>query len=62
MQGTPYYTALPVAIAVEAQTPRGEDFFHSHPTENRKKCWLDHLNLPHGRDEKQKNQTNTVPV
>src|SRR6266496_5230219 len=28
--------------------------YHSHPTENEKKCWLDVLNLPHGRDEKQK--------
>ncbi|HEV8523638.1 MAG TPA: reverse transcriptase N-terminal domain-containing protein [Terriglobales bacterium] len=28
-----------------------------------KKCWLDVLNLPHGRGEKQKNhQTNTLPV
>ncbi len=32
------------------------------PQEIGKKCWLDHLNLPQGRHEKQKNQTNTVPV
>ncbi len=32
------------------------------PQEIGKECWLDHLNLPQGRHEKQKNQTNTVPV
>src|SRR6266545_1127731 len=28
----------------------------------RKKCWIDGLNLPHGRDEKQNNQPNTFSV
>jgi len=38
------------------------NIIHSHPTGNGKKCWLDPLNLPQGRHEKQKNQTNTMPV
>jgi hypothetical protein len=36
--------------------------FTAIPQKIEKKCWLDALNLPHGRDEKQKNQTNTFPV
>jgi hypothetical protein len=37
-------------------------FYTAIPQKIEKKCWLDDLNLPHGRHEKQKNQTNTVPV
>jgi len=32
------------------------------PQEIEEKCWFDDLNLPQGRHEKQKNQTNTIPV
>jgi hypothetical protein len=32
------------------------------PQEIEKKCWLDGLALPHGRDEKENNPANTLPV
>jgi hypothetical protein len=32
------------------------------PPEIEKMCWLDGLTLPHGRGEKENNQTNTQPV
>jgi hypothetical protein len=36
--------------------------FTAIPQKIEKKCWLGFLKLPHGRDEKQKYQTNTLPV
>jgi hypothetical protein len=48
---------------------RWQEFFDTYwklitaiPQKIEEKCWLDDLNLPHGRDEKQKTQTNTFPV
>src|SRR5260370_14844710 len=32
------------------------------PQKIERRCWLDGLALPHGRDEKTKNQTHTFPV
>jgi prepilin-type N-terminal cleavage/methylation domain-containing protein len=39
-----------------------EKFFHSHPSVLTKKCWLDRVALPQGRDEKTTNQANTFQV
>ena len=55
-----YYSDLTNNIA--GKSLREQIRITAIPQKNRKKCWLDHLNLPHGRHEKQKNQTNTVPV